>query len=246
MKPAARVKAPTRHRYTPENAYSRGQRTRTRLIGAGLELFGQRGFAGASTRDIAAAAGLNAPALQYYFNNKEGLYFACAEYVVSQAWSAVQDPVVSAERLLARKADDGSLIEAFCAIQFQLADFLNGASGNWLQWMARDDFDREPRSGWRRILRRIRRVMRVKAAIIGRLLGREAADVENCIRDMSLTGQLLCFHLVRQSALSAPGLRDLDAGRLALIRRITREHTIASLRAMISMRAAGPRRGRQR
>ena len=244
MKKAARAKTPTRHRYTPENAYSRGERTRARLVAAGLELFGQRGFA-ASTREIAAAAGLNAPALQYYFNNKEGLYIACADHVVAQTWSVMKEAVLGAERLLARKADDEALIEAFCAIQFKMADLLNGAAGNWLRWMARDGAEPESRPGLQRIAHQIRRMMRVKAAIIGRLLGREASDAENRIRDMSLTGQLLCFHLLRRGALPALGLRDIDAEQLALIRRVTREHTVASLRAMISMRAARPR-GRRR
>jgi len=35
-----------------------------------MRLFGEKGYEGASTRDIAAAAGVNAPALQYYFDNK--------------------------------------------------------------------------------------------------------------------------------------------------------------------------------
>jgi AcrR family transcriptional regulator len=50
---------------------------------AAVKLFGEHGFAGASTRDIATAAGVNAPALQYYFENKEGVYQACAEYITN-------------------------------------------------------------------------------------------------------------------------------------------------------------------
>jgi hypothetical protein len=165
--------------------------------------------------------------------------------VVAQAWSVMKEAVLGAERLLARKADDEALIEAFCAIQFKMADLLNGAAGNWLRWMARDGEELESRPGLQRIAHQIRRMMRVKAAIIGRLLGHEAGDAENRIRDMSLTGQLLCFHLLRRGALPALGLRDIDAEQLALIRRITREHTVASLRAMISMRAVRPR-GRRR
>ena len=54
--------------------YTRGDETRQRIIDAAVKLFGEHGFAGASTRDIATAAGVNAPALQYYFENKEGVY----------------------------------------------------------------------------------------------------------------------------------------------------------------------------
>ncbi len=53
--------------------YARGDETRLRIIEAAIESFGEHGFEAASTRDIAARAGVNAPALQYYFENKEGV-----------------------------------------------------------------------------------------------------------------------------------------------------------------------------
>ena len=65
-----------RHRHSVEGGYARGEETRARIISAALKLFGQRGFDGSSTRDIATAAGVNAPALQYYFDNKEGDFVA--------------------------------------------------------------------------------------------------------------------------------------------------------------------------
>jgi TetR/AcrR family transcriptional regulator len=47
---------------------------RERLLSAALELFTSRGYASASVREIAAAAGVNKPALYYYFGSKEGIY----------------------------------------------------------------------------------------------------------------------------------------------------------------------------
>src|SRR6185312_1309491 len=77
MTPVKRLRRP------PAGGYARGDETRERIIDAAVKLFGERGFAAASTRDIATAAGVNAPALQYYFENKEGLYQACAEFIAS-------------------------------------------------------------------------------------------------------------------------------------------------------------------
>ncbi|MFP3616373.1 TetR family transcriptional regulator, partial [Paraburkholderia sp. SIMBA_050] len=68
-----------RHRPAAEGGYQRGEETRAKIIEAALSLFGERGFEGASTRDIAEHAGVNAPALVYYFDNKEGVYQACVE-----------------------------------------------------------------------------------------------------------------------------------------------------------------------
>ncbi len=56
--------------------------TQAALIAAGLHLFGRHGFAGTSTRDIAAGAGTNVASIAYHFGGKEGLRLACAREVV--------------------------------------------------------------------------------------------------------------------------------------------------------------------
>jgi TetR/AcrR family transcriptional regulator, regulator of cefoperazone and chloramphenicol sensitivity len=53
------------------------------LVHAALKLFGERGFDGTSTRDIAAAAKANIGSIAYHFGGKEGLRAACAEYIVA-------------------------------------------------------------------------------------------------------------------------------------------------------------------
>jgi AcrR family transcriptional regulator len=62
-----------KHRHSVTGGYTRGEETRARIIAAAMRLFGEKGYEAASTRDIAAAAGVNAPALQYYFDKKEGV-----------------------------------------------------------------------------------------------------------------------------------------------------------------------------
>lgn len=49
---------------------------RTKLVLAALKLFADKGFEGASTREIADAAGANISAIRYYFGDKAGLYRA--------------------------------------------------------------------------------------------------------------------------------------------------------------------------
>lgn len=53
-----------------------GQQARTRLLQAAVRLFADKGFAKASTREIAQAAGVNIAAISYYFGDKAGLYRA--------------------------------------------------------------------------------------------------------------------------------------------------------------------------
>lgn len=55
---------------------SDGVEARDRLLRAALPLFAAKGFAKTSTREIAAAAGVNLAAISYYFGDKAGLYRA--------------------------------------------------------------------------------------------------------------------------------------------------------------------------
>jgi AcrR family transcriptional regulator len=47
--------------------------TRDRILGAAEELFAQRGFEGASLRQLTTAAGVNLAAVNYHFGSKEKL-----------------------------------------------------------------------------------------------------------------------------------------------------------------------------
>jgi tetracycline repressor-like protein len=71
---------------------------------------------GQSTRDIAAEAGVPAQSLQYYFENKEGLYAACIEDIQMSANRAVGPALEVADELLRAKAGTAALIDAYIAL----------------------------------------------------------------------------------------------------------------------------------
>jgi AcrR family transcriptional regulator len=155
-----------------EHGYARGHETRARIVAAALRLFGERGFAGASTRDIAAEAGVNAPALQYYFDNKEGVYLACVEHIVSLVWEHVSLAVTAAQEVLDRNAPEEELIEAFCAIQAEAAQlvFTVPAADDWRMFMTRLQTGTGLQAGFQMFQERItERIYGVTGAIVGRL-----------------------------------------------------------------------------
>jgi AcrR family transcriptional regulator len=71
-KPATRVPRPS------------AQATRDRIVAAATDLFSERSFDGASTRDIAAASGVTQPLLNYHFRSKEKLWRAAVDALFTQ------------------------------------------------------------------------------------------------------------------------------------------------------------------
>lgn len=65
--------------------------TKERLLDAALRVFAERGFHGASIRDICKCAGTNVSTINYYFHGKEKLYHAVVELAIQSL--AAQIPV---------------------------------------------------------------------------------------------------------------------------------------------------------
>ncbi|NHL68492.1 CerR family C-terminal domain-containing protein [Burkholderia ambifaria] len=191
-------------RRTSTGGYARGDETRRRIIDAAIELFGEHGFAGASTRDIAAKAGVNAPALQYYFENKEGVYRACVEAIAEIGWSVLGPAVEHARAALDAEADVDALIDAFIVILRTLADriFTVPKTLGQRMFFAREQVGQEPAGATDILMKRVRKPLNdVSAELVGRISGRPADDPVTRLRTMSLFGQLTVFHLVQRSAL---------------------------------------------
>jgi AcrR family transcriptional regulator len=230
-----------KNRHAVDGGYARGDQTRARIIAAAIKLFGDRGFEGASTRDIAASASVNAPALQYYFENKEGLYLACAEYIGSRVWEHLSAVVGQAANALASQASEDTLIDAFCAIQAQAAEwmFMPRDADDWRLFMARQQAGLGPAAGFQLIHQQVnQRVLPITTGIVGRLIGRPADDEETRIRTLALAGQLITFQVQRRSALTALDWDVIDAERLAHLTRIVSEQSAALLRSWSAARTA--------
>jgi AcrR family transcriptional regulator len=233
-----------KHRHSVTGGYTRGEETRARIITAAMRLFGEKGYEGASTRDIAVAAGVNAPALQYYFDNKEGAFRACIEFIAERVWDSLSAGVVEAERLIEEGAEDEMLIEAYCDIQTRAAEFKFKAADqdDWRLFMARQQVGLDPDIGFEAVFRRISvRIFAVAAAIIGRLTGRPAEDEEVRIRAVALSGQFQVFHVCRRMNLRLLDWDEFDAERQALVKKVVREHTRELLRAFAAKKRLQPR-----
>ena len=69
---------------------ARSGATRARIIEAALQAFGEQGYDGAMTRDIAAAAGVQQPLINYHFGSKDGLWRAVVAHLFAELRESVQ------------------------------------------------------------------------------------------------------------------------------------------------------------
>lgn len=194
-----------RHKPAAEGGYQRGEKTRARIIEAALVVFGERGYEGASTRDIAAAAGVNAPAIQYYFDGKEGVYLECVEHLIGFLWQRMGAPVEAAEIALADpNTDDQQLIDIVLAILGAVVSMIDDEAIVWREFLDRHQENLCPPSASAAFETHFKtRVGIPIRLLIARLAGLEVQDERAVIHSMALFTQGLAFRAQRAKLMSA-------------------------------------------
>ena len=219
--------------YRP-GAHLRGEETRRRILGTALEMFAEHGYDATSTRLLAERAGVNLPAIPYYFGSKEGLYRAVVTFCLEQS-EAVLAPVTAAAMALLDKEhptfDD--LIDALCAIFERFVVLVSRGEqveARRLLW-ARAEVERTPvlqmlQEGGRRQL------FEPCAALVGRLFGRSPDDPATILRTLALFGQATIFCHTSVQQVVGEALNEKD--RVAAIRTLVRSQTEAILHAALA------------
>jgi AcrR family transcriptional regulator len=221
-----RASHPPRHRAEAGN--TRGEETRRRIIEVALRLFGERGYEGASTRDIAAAAGVNAPALQYYFDNKEGVYRACAEYI-ADGWTAQFEPIVEQAQATMDDpvASPDQVFQAFGRLLEGLADYqlLPDDAEHRRLFVLHEQVGQGPSMLFDLLDRSLRpRMGELAAQLIARYCGIDSSDSVLRMRIMMLFGQVMVFSVGRRSLVSKLGWEQMGLAEVAMIKQAALEH----------------------
>jgi TetR/AcrR family transcriptional regulator, regulator of cefoperazone and chloramphenicol sensitivity len=209
-------------RFRP-NVHQRGEDTRRRILDTAIAAFAMDGYDGVSTRQLAERAGVNLPAIQYYFGSKEGLYRAAIDHVIRQieghmAPISAQINLMLAEgnpsrpELLALLQD---LLDAFAALV---------VGGEHLEsrrlLFARAEIERTAaldalhEAG-------MRQVVEPCLTLVGRLLGRPPRDEATMLRTLVILGQVSVF--CNEGARRALGWSDFSLERLRAIQALVRE-----------------------
>ena len=174
----------------------RGEDTRRRILDVSLELFAAEGFEGASTRAIAERAGVNLPAIQYYFGSKEGLYRAVVSEIADHSVAHVAPVAARIADELAAQPSRRRLVGLLCdmldiVIQLIL-DETEPNRDSRQKFFAR--MECEPNAATNALQDSlIRHVFQPCAAIVGRLVQRKPDDEQVLLRTMMLIGQAKIF-----------------------------------------------------
>jgi AcrR family transcriptional regulator len=202
------------------------EQTRQALIRAGLKLFGENGFDGTSTRELAAAANANIGSIAYHFGSKEGLRAACAGFIVdtmkgmaSRALTPAGEPanpdaarqqlLAALERLVAFMVASP---EAGVIVQFILRELSQPTAA--LDIIYEGVF--EPTH---------RRLCRIWALATGE----DAESERTKIAVFTMIGQVVYFRIGRAAVLRRMGWSDIGTPEASAIAAVARDNLAAML-----------------
>jgi AcrR family transcriptional regulator len=230
-----------RHKPAAEGGYQRGEETRARIVEAAIAVFGERGYDGASTRDIATEAGVNAPAIQYYFDGKEGVYLACIEHLIALLWHKMGAPVEVAENTLAdAEASDEAMIVASLGILGTVVSTIQDSpqTSAMRAFMDRHQAGLCPEIASKAFEERFKaRIGRVIRQLIARLSGFALEDERTVIHSMALFTQGLAFRVQKPKLLEALKWTEVNQPEMEMVRDVVLMQARFTLEGLVRQRA---------
>ncbi len=120
--------------------YAKSSLTRENIVAAAIPIFGARGLDSAGTREIAEAAGVNQPAINYHFGSKENLYRACAEAIVEKYRQQMGSLSLDAADALSGECSADEARKQLMKLMEGLTEFLVSGehSQNWVGFIVRE------------------------------------------------------------------------------------------------------------
>jgi AcrR family transcriptional regulator len=206
---------------TAGGGYRKGDEARQRILDAALREFGAHGFKGATTRRIADEAGVQLPALAYYFGGKEGLYVACAEEIVARYRARMFEPIVHSPAALGAATRPADARRALKSIVGTLAEQLVATreSEIWTAFVLREMAEHGPafdvlyEQVWSPGVDLV-------AHLIRQALGGKTSSRAARIEALLLLSSLSAFSIARPVAVRSLGWPDAGGQRFAEVRRV--------------------------
>jgi TetR/AcrR family transcriptional regulator, regulator of cefoperazone and chloramphenicol sensitivity len=232
---------PSRDRAGPRRSpagggYARGEDARNRIVQAALSRFAEDGYDRASTRRIAQDAGVNPPALQYYFNGKDGLHMACAQLLEARFAAAMGPAYAAADAV--EQGDATGAIEALVALTGAMMDYLfeRQSSGDAARFMARGQGEEGTLPAYRWLREVVGRDLHRRAVrLVALATGATEDEPVTRVRTLAILAPVKAFHIGREDVAARLCWPDMQGERLSLIKRVVADQTRATLRALTTI-----------
>lgn len=172
-----------------------------------LNAFGAHGLEGASTRKIAASAGVAMSAITYHYGSKQGLYLAAADYIAERMRCEMAGTLDCVEPI----ADDdraGARARVQAIVAHFAAKMITKVADNASWFLVREQM--QPTAAFDRVYTGLmgdmfERLVRLVCIATGR------ADTPNArIVTLTLLGQVVVFRASRATCLRVLGRETLD------------------------------------
>jgi len=213
----------------------REENTRGRLLEAAAEVFAEKGFQGATTREIAARARANIASLHYHFQDKRRLYLAVFERFLDRMWADYPLPKELEEPLPPHRR-----LAVF--VESALRRLLEEGRPAWMWKLALREMS-DPTDALDIVIQRVSRpLFTALARIVRELLQPRAPEEMVRLCAASIAGQCLFYrfaHPIVERLL--PGQKFNSAAMARLSSHIT-QFSLAAIRSLRTRREAVRRR----
>lgn len=219
---------------SPDDNESRGDQTRQKLLAAAIDVFGRRGYDGATTRALAEAADVNLQAIPYYFGGKRGLYIAAAEHIAARIAGKLGKTREQAfSRLQGGNAQGTSLsVEDARALLTEILQamaclFVSQDSEPWARFLIREQM--APTEAFHRIYDGVMEpILGLVRQLVGKILQDDPASEHVRLRTLSLLGSVMVFRVAHAAVMAQLDWKTIETREVALVRDLAAE-LVASL-----------------
>lgn len=213
---------------TPQAELSpRGNQTKQLLLQAAMEVFGEFGLQGATTRNIAKRAGQNIAAITYHFQSKEGLYLAVAAAIadyIQQTYRPLAEEITQFLQLPPHEQDAERIMSYLqrCLLNFTRL-MTSPETLNLSRIMSREQLS--PTDAYPLIHHRvIAPLHRLMTQLVAGYTGLDKDDRLTVIHTHAFIGEVLSFRVARETIRLQAGWEAIGPDESALIHQVLAEH----------------------
>lgn len=204
-----------------------------RLLDIAIAEFGAHGLEGASTRQIAQAAGTAMSSITYHYGGKEGLYLAAADYIAGQIGDHMA-PTIKSEGIPDGTTPGSSRVLIHGILDRFTETMASPKSTAWSLFIMREQM--EPTEAFERIYGGLMgRMLSTLVELVCIATGRRDPGTAQ-ITVVTLIGQVATLRASRATVLKLLDADDIDPATLAALKRRIAANTDAILDRLIAER----------